>query len=377
MTRKKDPLCLETADRCECPPDEDFEDPPSSCWFCGKGRREVKTLIVAESPPGKARCCICNECIGLCHDVIGAETGATESHTLGPEQHAALVAWANELEDDAMARMKEDRALPDDVAPITPGFDAVLAVAQEVRDRLTPAAPPTTWGWATDRDPDHWYIGDAGEGFPTREAAVAAAHAADDWIFEDELWLITGARLRPSAAASALDATDVAQHMEDFVADNYGVDYAEGWPDISPAAELVFAELLEAWADRWLDPLPWRATGRPERIDLPRPHVMHGPDGPVCACGKPSTHQSGWCGTCRAGLPYDTEGCICTETVVGKSECPVHGPPPSLYPCRPEPCTRCVKDSSPKSCDMCGDTGQTCATHARSWSLCKDEVDEP
>lgn len=28
----------------------------------------------------------------------------------------------------------------------------------------------------------------------------------------------------------------------------------------------------------------------------PKPHVMDATDGPVCACGKPSTHESGWCG---------------------------------------------------------------------------------
>lgn len=41
-----------------------------------------------------------------------------------------------------------------------------------------------------------------------------------------------------------------------------------------------------------------------ERIDLreevwnARAHKMDGPDGPVCMCGAPSGHESGWCGWC-------------------------------------------------------------------------------
>jgi hypothetical protein len=297
---------------------------------------------------------------------FGGETGPTSSHTLRPEQHAALIAWANELEDDAIDRMKEDRALPDGVAPITPGFDAVLAIAQEIRDRLRPAAPPSTWAWSTDPDPEYWFIGEDGEGFPTRDAALAAARAADDFDWADELWVVTGARLKPSTTVPSCDTIDPGQWMEYFVADNYGGDYAEGWPEITPVAEVVFDELVEAWADRWLEPLPWRATGKPERVDQPRPHVMDAPDGPMCQCGKPSAHESGWCGTCPSTVPYDTEGCICTETVVGKSECPVHGPPPALLPpCPPVPCR-------PELCSLCGgvnpEADYTEADLAGAWS---------
>lgn len=28
-----------------------------------------------------------------------------------------------------------------------------------------------------------------------------------------------------------------------------------------------------------------------------RPHHLDGLDGPLCGCGRPATHQSGWCGT--------------------------------------------------------------------------------
>ena len=27
-------------------------------------------------------------------------------------------------------------------------------------------------------------------------------------------------------------------------------------------------------------------------------YVLDGPDGPVCSCGQPSTHEGGWCGIC-------------------------------------------------------------------------------
>ena len=32
------------------------------------------------------------------------------------------------------------------------------------------------------------------------------------------------------------------------------------------------------------------------RPDVPRPARMDAPDGPICGCGRPSTHESGWCG---------------------------------------------------------------------------------
>lgn len=36
-------------------------------------------------------------------------------------------------------------------------------------------------------------------------------------------------------------------------------------------------------------------------------HDLAAPDGPVCACGKPSTHESGWCGIPHT--PCDPEYC--------------------------------------------------------------------
>lgn len=210
-----------------------------------------------------------------------AEKNKLPPHALRPEQYAALIAWA-----DDCSWQKEE---------------AAHAVAQELRDRLRPAAPPITWGWSTDPDPEYWSIGDDGEGFATREAALAAARVEPGFDWADELWLVTGARGRPSAAVPTCDTIDVGQYMEDFIADNYGGDFAEGWPEISRAAEVVLDELLKAWADRWLEPLPWRATGVPVPAGMPRPHRMDAPGGPVCGCGQPSRHESGWCGSCQGG----------------------------------------------------------------------------
>jgi len=47
-----------------------------------------------------------------------------------------------------------------------------------------------------------------------------------------------------------------------------------------------------------------RKRGRPKREVAPvaalmeGAYIMDGPDGPVCSCGQPSTHESGWCGVC-------------------------------------------------------------------------------
>jgi ATP-dependent protease Clp ATPase subunit len=41
--------------------------PNLSCSFCGKGQREVRNLIAGPTVY------ICNECVGLCNDIIAAE----------------------------------------------------------------------------------------------------------------------------------------------------------------------------------------------------------------------------------------------------------------------------------------------------------------
>jgi hypothetical protein len=34
----------------------------------------------------------------------------------------------------------------------------------------------------------------------------------------------------------------------------------------------------------------------PEQVNLPLPHNLNASEGPACSCGRPSTHESGWCG---------------------------------------------------------------------------------
>lgn len=43
------------------------------CWFCDKHRREVKVIIAAKKLPTP---CICDECIGLCVEIVAADEEA-------------------------------------------------------------------------------------------------------------------------------------------------------------------------------------------------------------------------------------------------------------------------------------------------------------
>ncbi|WP_316042176.1 ClpX C4-type zinc finger protein, partial [Nocardiopsis sp. CNR-923] len=48
--------------------------PPLTCSFCGKDQRVVRRLIA-----GPGRICICDECVGLCDEIIEEELAdATE-----------------------------------------------------------------------------------------------------------------------------------------------------------------------------------------------------------------------------------------------------------------------------------------------------------
>jgi len=40
---------------------------PDDCSFCGKERRQVRVLI------GSEKAAICNECLGLCRDILAEE----------------------------------------------------------------------------------------------------------------------------------------------------------------------------------------------------------------------------------------------------------------------------------------------------------------
>ena len=53
-----------------------------------------------------------------------------------------------------------------------------------------------------------------------------------------------------------------------------------------------------------------RDAAAPRSSGTPAPHRMDAPDGPVCGCGRPSTHASGWCGVCArsSGTPGTAPG---------------------------------------------------------------------
>lgn len=46
---------------------------PLRCSFCGKSQKEVKKLVA-----GPAGVYICEECIGLCNDIIAAEAAVDD-----------------------------------------------------------------------------------------------------------------------------------------------------------------------------------------------------------------------------------------------------------------------------------------------------------
>ena len=44
-----------------------------ACSFCGKGRSEVKTLIAAPAREGHKSATICDECLGLCGEILAEQ----------------------------------------------------------------------------------------------------------------------------------------------------------------------------------------------------------------------------------------------------------------------------------------------------------------
>ncbi len=60
----------------------DTKDNDRKCWFCGKTRREVKKLVLTRVQPGLYACCICDECVGLCIDLMGLWGARAEGQAL-------------------------------------------------------------------------------------------------------------------------------------------------------------------------------------------------------------------------------------------------------------------------------------------------------
>jgi len=75
------------------------------CSFCGKSHREVAKLIAGPTV------CICNECVGLCVDIVGIEAIAID---LSADQRGAMVSESFRLEladkAAAIAGLLEDTA---------------------------------------------------------------------------------------------------------------------------------------------------------------------------------------------------------------------------------------------------------------------------
>ena len=63
------------------------------CSFCGKGQEEVAKLVAG---PGVY---ICNECIGLCNEIIGEELSGTPR----PEPTPRRQSWLDRLRRMAVA----------------------------------------------------------------------------------------------------------------------------------------------------------------------------------------------------------------------------------------------------------------------------------
>ena len=62
-----------------------------SCSFCGKSQNEVRKLIAGP------KVCICDECIGLCNQIIGEAFSAIGSPSPTPESARGLMAGLVEL----------------------------------------------------------------------------------------------------------------------------------------------------------------------------------------------------------------------------------------------------------------------------------------
>jgi hypothetical protein len=79
-------------------------DSADACSFCGKGKREVKLLIVGQMA------LICNECLGLCNEIMKDEIEARRAATLADRPPAAEI--LRELHDLAFRLAKGCRAEP-------------------------------------------------------------------------------------------------------------------------------------------------------------------------------------------------------------------------------------------------------------------------
>jgi hypothetical protein len=94
-----------------------------SCSFCGKSQREVRKLIAGPTV------CICDECIGLCNDILAAEASPAADEATRP--------GADPSPEVARASRRVHLALAVDFA-----LDVASMLEDELRERVRPGEPP-------------------------------------------------------------------------------------------------------------------------------------------------------------------------------------------------------------------------------------------
>lgn len=83
-----------------------------ACWFCGKDRTDVRSLVgaVGREPT------ICDECIGLCCDIIAEEIGEEARHAATPREPRPAPSSAEPLEERVAELLRQLQELAPDHA---------------------------------------------------------------------------------------------------------------------------------------------------------------------------------------------------------------------------------------------------------------------
>ena len=114
-----------------------------SCSFCGKNQREVKTLIAG---PG---CYICDQCIGLCNEILGDELLRDRPSDAAPESasgaEARVSSWLRPCLERLGGTVDALQALRPALEGLVPGLrlkvlDDGVGQISEVRGLLVTAA---------------------------------------------------------------------------------------------------------------------------------------------------------------------------------------------------------------------------------------------
>jgi hypothetical protein len=120
------------------------------CSFCGKSQKQVRKLIAGP------RVYICDECIGLCNDIIGEEA-AQEARQPLPRAQATLDSLAHAANDvtagtaaltRAWARLPEEEVRAEDV--VVSSLVALLTAASRAGVPMTEVAGTLSESWPRD-----------------------------------------------------------------------------------------------------------------------------------------------------------------------------------------------------------------------------------